>query len=197
MEVDDAFVVAACDHGCHRDDILRVIVTDCFEVAKFSLACFFISDNIRNLHVCPRSVRLGAHEIDFSCLELSYIHCVSQPDKMTIDDVFDDFLNVAFPCATGNGVANAVVFKLVFGVILKKTLAVYVVSFDFGDDIGITKGFEIVDDHRCGDRISLGPHILSDAVSRNQFPCVVGEKAYEVLKEGHITDFIAHHDILE
>ena len=66
-----------------------------------------------------------------------------------------------------------------------------VISVHFVYHEGIAQELDIVDNHRRGYAIALCPHILGDAVGRDNLSCIVGEETHQVLEECHVADVVA------
>ena len=68
MQVGYAIVVVAGEQGGHGDDILGIVVLDGSKIAKLSLACGIVGNDVRSLHIDALTVGLGADKIDLGCL---------------------------------------------------------------------------------------------------------------------------------
>ena len=108
----DAVVIVASEQWGHGDDVLWVVVIDGSEITKLPFSCSHVGYDVGGLHIDALSIGLGAYEVDFTSLQLTYIHLIPQADKMLIDDVLNHFFYVTLSCSPGNGISNAVVFKI-------------------------------------------------------------------------------------
>lgn len=68
VQVGNAIVVVAGEQGGHGDDILGIVVLDGSKIAKLSLACGLVGNDVRSLHIDALTVRLGADKVDLGCL---------------------------------------------------------------------------------------------------------------------------------
>ena len=68
MQVGDAIVIVAGEQGGHGDDILGIVVLDGSKIAKLSLACGLVGDDVRSLHIDALTVGLSADKIDLGSL---------------------------------------------------------------------------------------------------------------------------------
>ena len=68
MQVGYAIVVVAGEQGGHGDDILGIVVLDSSKIAKLSLSCGHVGNDLRSLHIDALTVGLGADKIDLGCL---------------------------------------------------------------------------------------------------------------------------------
>lgn len=68
MKVGDAIVIVASEQGGHGDDILGIVVFDGSKIAKLFLACGFVGDDVRSLHIDALTVGLGADKINLGSL---------------------------------------------------------------------------------------------------------------------------------
>ena len=68
VKVGDAIVVVAGEQGGHGDDILGIVVFDGSKIAKLSLACGIVGNDVRSLHIDALTVGLGADKIDLGSL---------------------------------------------------------------------------------------------------------------------------------
>lgn len=68
VKVGDTIVIVASEQGSHGDDILGIVVLDGSKIAKLSLACGFVGDDVRSLNIDALTVGLGAHKINLGSL---------------------------------------------------------------------------------------------------------------------------------
>ena len=68
VKVGDTIVIVASEQGGHGDDILGIVVLDGSKIAKLSLACGLVGDDVRSLHIDALTIGLGADKIDLSSL---------------------------------------------------------------------------------------------------------------------------------
>ena len=68
MQVGYAIVVVAGEQGGHGDDILGIVVLDGSKIAKLSLACGLVGDDVRSLHIDALTVGLGTDKINLGSL---------------------------------------------------------------------------------------------------------------------------------
>lgn len=83
----DAVVIVASEQWGHGDDVLWVVVIDGSKITKLPFSCSHVGYDVGGLHIDTLSIGLGAYEVDFTSLQLTYIHLIPQADKMLIDDV--------------------------------------------------------------------------------------------------------------
>ena len=68
VKVGYAIVVVAGEQGGHGDDILGIVVLDGSKIAKLSLACGIVDNDVRSLHIDALTVGLGANKINLGSL---------------------------------------------------------------------------------------------------------------------------------
>ena len=68
MQMGNTVRILSADQRSHRDNIFWIVVLDGTEVAKFSLTCGLVSDDIRCLYVHPLPFWLRADKIYLTCL---------------------------------------------------------------------------------------------------------------------------------
>lgn len=68
VKVGDTIVIVASEQGSHGDDILGIVVLDGSKIAKLSLACGLVGDDVRSLHIDALTVGLGTDKINLSSL---------------------------------------------------------------------------------------------------------------------------------
>ena len=68
MKVGDTIVIVASEQGSHGDDILGIVVLDGSKIAKLSLSCGLVGDDVRSLHIDALTVGLGADKINLGSL---------------------------------------------------------------------------------------------------------------------------------
>ena len=68
VKVGDAIVVVAGEQGGYGDDILGIVVFDGSKIAKLSLACGIVGNDVRSLHIDALTVGLGANKINLGSL---------------------------------------------------------------------------------------------------------------------------------
>lgn len=68
VKVGDTIVIVASEQGGHGDDILGIVVLDGSKIAKLSLACGLVGDDVRSLHIDALTIGLGTDKIDLGCL---------------------------------------------------------------------------------------------------------------------------------
>ena len=69
----DAIIIVASDEGSLGDDILRIVVLDGPQVAKLPFSCRHVGYDVGGLHIDALTIGLGAYEVNFACLQLTYI----------------------------------------------------------------------------------------------------------------------------
>ena len=72
----DAVVIVASEQWSHGDNILRVVVLDCPEITKLPFSRRHVGYDVGGLHIDALPIGLGAYEVDFTSLQLTYIHLV-------------------------------------------------------------------------------------------------------------------------
>ena len=72
----DAVVIVASEQWSHGDDVLGVVVLDRPEIAKLSFSRRHVGYDVGGLHIDALPIGLGAYEVDFTSLQLTYIHLV-------------------------------------------------------------------------------------------------------------------------
>lgn len=68
VKVGDTIVIVASEQGSHGDDILGIVVLDGSKIAKLSLSCGLVGDDVRSLHIDALTVGLGADKINLGSL---------------------------------------------------------------------------------------------------------------------------------
>ena len=68
VKVGDIIVIVASEQGGHGDDILGIVVLDGSKIAKLSLACGLVGDDVGSLHIDALTVGLGADKINLGSL---------------------------------------------------------------------------------------------------------------------------------
>lgn len=68
VKVGDTIVIVASEQGGRGDDILGIVVLDGSKIAKLSLACGFVGDDVRSLHIDALTVGLGTDKINLGSL---------------------------------------------------------------------------------------------------------------------------------
>ena len=68
VKVGDTIVIVASEQGGHGDDILGIVVLDGSKIAKLSLACGLVGNDVGSLHIDALTVGLGAHKINLGSL---------------------------------------------------------------------------------------------------------------------------------
>ena len=124
MQVRDAVIIILGEQRSHGDNVFRIVVLDGTEIAKLPLSGCIVGYDVGSLHVDAFASWFGTYKVDFSSLQLSYIYLIAQSYEVLIDDILYHFLNVSFTCTSGNGISNAVVFKIKLIVGFKDTFAV-------------------------------------------------------------------------
>ena len=109
------------------------------KISEFTVPRRLISYDIRGLDIGPFSSGIGAYKIDFSGFKLTGIHLIPQSDKVLINDIFYHFLNVTLSCSACYGIADTIVFKIIFVIGFKYPLAVNVKSAHLMQDICLAK----------------------------------------------------------
>ena len=148
MQVRDAVIIILGEQRGHGDNVLRVVVLDGTEIAKLPFSGCIVGYDVGSLHVDAFTAWFGTNKVDFSSLQLSYIYLIAQSYEVLIDDILYHFLNVSFTCTSGNGISNAVVFKIKLIVGFKDTFAVDVIAVHLVQDIGFAKEGNVIDDSR-------------------------------------------------
>ena len=155
MQVRDAVIIIFGEQRSHGDNVLRVVVLDGTEITKLTLSGCIVGYDVGSLNVDAFASWFGAYKVDFSSLQLSYIYLIAQAYEVLIDDIFYHFLNVSFTCSPGNGISNAVVFKIKLIVGFKDTFAVDIIAVHLVQDIGFAKEGYVIDDSRGRYRFAL------------------------------------------
>lgn len=130
-----AIIVILCKKRCHRDNILRIVVLNRTQIAKFSFTCSLLRYDVRNLYVDTLSFRLRAYKVYLTSLQLSYIDLKTKSDEMFIYNILYNLLNISFPCTTSYGISYAIVLKVKLIIVLKDALTVYVISVNLMQDV--------------------------------------------------------------
>ena len=68
VKVDDTIVIVASEQGGHGYDILEIVVLDGSKIAKLSLACGLVGNDVGSLHIDALTVGLGADKINLGSL---------------------------------------------------------------------------------------------------------------------------------
>ena len=68
MNVCYAIIVILCKKRCHRDNILRIVVLNRTQIAKFSFTCSLLRYNERSLHIDTLSFWLCAYKVYLTSL---------------------------------------------------------------------------------------------------------------------------------
>lgn len=68
VKVGDTIVIVASEQGSHGDDILGIVVLDGSKIAKLSLACGLVGNDVGSLHIDALTVGLGADKINLGSL---------------------------------------------------------------------------------------------------------------------------------
>lgn len=68
VKVGDTIVIVASEQGGYGDDILGIVVLDGSKIAKLSLACGLVGDDVRSLHIDALTVGLGTDKINLGSL---------------------------------------------------------------------------------------------------------------------------------
>ena len=155
MQVRDSVIIIFGEQRSHGDNVLRIVVFDGTEIAKLPLSGCIVVDDIRCLYIDAFAAWFSAYKVDFSSLQLPYINLIAQAYEVLIDDILYHFLNVSFTCSPGNGISNAVVFKIKLSVGFKDTFAVDVIAVHLVQDIGFAKEGYVIDDSRGRYRFAL------------------------------------------
>ena len=155
MQVRDAVIIILGEQRSHGDNVLRIVVFDGTEIAKLTLSGCIVGYDIGSLHVDAFASWLGTNKVDFSSLQLSYINLIAQAYEVLIDDILYHFLDVSFTCSPGNGISNAVVFKIKLIVGFKDAFAVDIIAVHLVQDISFAKEGDVIDDSRGRYRFAL------------------------------------------
>ena len=120
VKVYDTIIIAARQQGRHRNDILRIVVPDGPEIAKFPLSRRLIGNQISHLHISPFTRWTRADKINLACQQLPYPDREAQADKVLINDILEHLLDISFTPTASNSVANAVILKVELDVDFKQ-----------------------------------------------------------------------------
>lgn len=197
MKVCNAIVVGSGDKRGQRDYVLRVIILDSMQVAKLTVVGCFVSNDVTCLDVSSLPTWLRAYEIYLTCLQLSYIDFVAKADEMIVDDILYHLFDVTLASTPSKGVANTIVFEVIFVIALKQALAVNVVAVHLVEHVGIAQELGVIGYSRCSDFLALRLHVFCYTIGRDNLPRIVGKESHKILKERYITNLISHDDILE
>lgn len=197
VEMFDAVVIVASEQWGHGDDVLWVVVIDGSEITKLPFSCSHVGYDVGGLHIDTLSIGLGAYEVDFTSLQLTYIHLIPQADKMLIDDVLNHFFYVTLSCSTSQSVADAIVLEVKLIVGLEDSFAMNVKSVHLVQNVCLAKERDVIDDDSRGDGFTLRFHILGDAVGGDEFARIIGKETNEIFQEWHISYPVSHDDILQ
>ena len=192
----DSFVVGPRNQGCHRDDILGIVVGYSFKRPELPLAGLVVSDNVGSLNIHAMLV-FDADEIYLTGKQLPYVHFVPVVDELVINDAFNDLFNVSVPVGVKAGVANAVVLKVILAVRLQEFLSADIEARDFSHDVCIAKVFEVLKDQFDGYRAFLPLHIIGNTGGRYRFPRAVGKETDQVVQERHIPNLMLEDYFLD
>ena len=128
MQVRDSVIIIFGEQRSHGDNVLRIVVFYVTEIANLPFSGCIVGYYVGSLHVDAFAAWFGTYEVDFASLQLSYIYLIAIAYDVLIDDILYHFLNVSFTFSPGNGISNAVVFKIKLIVGFKDTFAVDVIA---------------------------------------------------------------------
>ena len=127
VDMDDARIVGQpTADGVHGDHVFGIIVAYALQVAKFAGYRFVRAQQVDGLYIEPLLAACG-YEVNFSVAEYAYSHLEPLGDEVVVDDVFHHFLDTAAQVESAEQVAQAMVGKVVFVVLLEDALAVDVI----------------------------------------------------------------------
>jgi hypothetical protein len=168
-----------------------------FESHVFPFDGCFPSELIRDLKIFDDTSFLG-DEIDFfPVLEPSDAHRISSPNKLQIDEIFEDFSDIPGGIPPDEAIAETHVGNIVFVVDFEVFFGRWILGFGKVDKIGFLPILQIGEDGFRRKLDFLGQKIIADAFRAEYAPDIAEKIPVEIFEKCHVSEAEMSNDILE
>ena len=188
MEVRNAVMIGRAQHGGGGDDVLGIGVADGLQGAKLAVGRGVAVDDPCHLNI-DALIGTGAYEVDFSCTQLSDGDGIAKVQKVVVNNVLDDFLDVRLTLAANIVIAQADIAQIGLSRRFQQFFAMNVVAAHGAGEERLVEEGHVVEDHIGGDVKAPRLHVLGNAACGVDFACGVG---YETDENTERCGFVAY-----